>query len=314
MISFGPVPSRRLGKSLGINNIISPKVCSYGCIYCQVGRTLKKSIKREVFFKPEVIYENVSRHIQQLRNEDRPDYLTFVSNGEPTLDVNLGNSINLLKKLSIPIAVITNASLLFDKAVRDNLSMADWVSLKMDAPDNNIWQKINRPSRELDFENHIDYIMQFTAGYKGILCTETMAVDGLNDTAQSFTGLADMIKKISPVKAYLAIPVRPPAEMNVKTPDVEKMNLAWQIFNDMNINTEFLTVFEGTETGFTGNIYEDILNITAVHPLREDTMISLIEKDKADYHVVESLIKQKLIRATLYKGNKFYVREYHLQF
>jgi len=91
------------------------------------------------------------------------------------------------------------------------------------------------------------------------------------------------------------------------------MNLAWQIFNNNGIKTEFLTGFEGNETGFTGNIYEDILNITAVHPLREESMINLIKHDNADFEVVKSLIKQRLIQVTVYNGMKFYLREYHLQ-
>jgi len=90
------------------------------------------------------------------------------------------------------------------------------------------------------------------------------------------------------------------------------LNQAWQIFNDMNINTEFLTGFEGTNTGFTGNIYEDILNITAVHPLREDSLIKLLQSDNADFGVVDSLIRQRLIRISVYGGEKFYMREYHL--
>ena len=150
MISFGPVPSRRLGKSLGINNIISPKVCSYGCIYCQVGETSQKKIDRETFFEPHIIYEKVEQHIKKLSKDNYPDYLTFVSNGEPTLDANLGKAIELLKRLGIPIAVITNASLLFNIQVRDDLHLADWVSLKVDAGDNDIWQKVNRPAQGLD--------------------------------------------------------------------------------------------------------------------------------------------------------------------
>jgi len=173
MISFGPVSSRRLGKSLGINNIISPKTCSYCCVYCQVGKTMKKDIKRETFFKPEVIFEKVRQHLGQLSKENRPDYLTFVSNGEPSLDLNLGKSILLLKKLGFPVAVITNASLLFDESVREDLFTADWVSLKMDAADNDTWQKINRPDIKLGFGKHIENINLFSSLYKGLLCTET---------------------------------------------------------------------------------------------------------------------------------------------
>lgn len=312
MISFGPVPSRRLGKSLGINNIISQKVCSYGCVYCQVGETTRKSIKRETFFKPETIHEKVEKHIQQLSKDNYPNYLTFVSNGEPTLDVNLGKAIELLKNLEIPIAVITNASLLFNAQVRDDLHLADWVSLKMDAGDNDTWQKVNRPAPGLNFEKTIESINLFAGEYKGILCTETMLIDGINDTINNITNVSELIKRINPGKAYLAVPTRPPSEESVNPPDSEKLNMAWQIFNNNHINTEFLTGFEGSDTGFTGNIYDDILNITAVHPLRQDSLINLLRNDNADFSVVKSLIKQRLIRSTIYNGNKYYLREYHL--
>jgi len=312
MISFGPVPSRRLGMSLGINNIVTPKTCSYSCVYCQVGKTRVKSIRRETFYTPEVIFEKITQHLSHLAKENYPDYLTFVSNGEPTLDKNLGKSITLLKSIGIPVAVISNASMLFDESVRDDLSMADWVSLKMDASDSITWKKVNKPSPGLNFEKHIKGIYLFAAKYKKILNTETMIIKGLNDNSENFSALAKMIIKINPFKAYLSIPTRPPAEKTVKPPDVETVNLAWQIFNSMNIKTELLTGFEGTNTGYTGNIYEDILNITAVHPLREDSLAELLEKDNADQHVIDSLIKQKLIRSVLYKGNKFFVREYHL--
>jgi len=312
MISFGPVQSRRLGKSLGINNIISPKICSYNCVYCQVGKTMKKSIKRETFFQSEVIFEKVRFHLEQLNRANYPCYLTFVANGEPTLDLNLGKSIVLLKELGFPISVISNASLLFDESVREDLFQADWVSLKMDAGDNDTWQKINRPAPGLDFEKHLENIDLFRSCYKGLLCTETMIIEGLNDSVENFSKLAGLIKKLNPDKAYLAIPIRPPAVESVITPDVETMNLAWQIFNKSGIKTEFLTGFEGNETGFTGNIYEDILNIIAVHPLREDSLINLLKHDDADYEVVKSLIKQRLIRVTVYKGEKFYLREYHI--
>ena len=312
MISFGPVPSRRLGRSLGINNIISPKVCSYGCVYCQVGETIRKSIERETFFKPETIYKKVEKHIQQLSSNNFPDYLTFVSNGEPTLDVNLGKAIELLKSLEIPIAVITNASLLFYKQVRDDLCLADWVSLKMDAGDNDTWQKINRPAPELNFEKAMESIKLFADMYNGILCTETMLIDRINDNVENFSNLAELIKKLNPGIAYLSIPIRPPSEESVNPPDSEKLNKAWQIYNNNHINTEFLTGFEGTDTGFTGNIYDDILNITAVHPLRQDSLINLLRNDNADFSVVKSLIKQRLIRSTIYNGERYYMREYHL--
>ncbi|MCX6327546.1 MAG: radical SAM protein [Bacteroidia bacterium] len=312
MITFGPVSSRRLGKSLGINNIISPKVCSYGCIYCQVGETVKKSIKRETFFQPELIDKKVEQHLKQLNRDNFPDYLTFVSNGEPTLDKNLRTAIKLLKKQGIPVAVITNASLMMLESVREDLFLADWVSIKIDAGDNKTWQVINRPCPDLDFEGILTGIGIFSKEFGGILCTETMLVDGINDSVENVSNISEFIKKINPHKAYLSIPIRPPTFKSVKPPVAEVVTRAWQIFNNKHIKTELLTGFEGTDTGYTGNIYEDILNITAVHPLREDSMMELLLKNNADFQVVDSLIKQRLIKKVLYNNNKYYLREYHL--
>ena len=312
MISFGPVPSRRLGRSLGINNIVTPKICSYNCVYCQVGKTTKKSAERQVFFRPEVIFRNVEKHLKKLKPENHPDFLTFVSNGEPTLDINLSTSIELLKKLNIPIAIITNASMIFHKSVRDDLQLVDWVSLKMDAGDNDTWQRINRPFPGLEFKEIIENIQIFASEYKGTLCTETMLVDGLNDKLKNLTTLSEMIKQINPWKAYIAIPTRPPAEKSVNPPDVKILNHAWQIFNNLGINTELLTGFEGIVTDLTGNIYEDILNITAVHPLREDSMLNLLHNNNADLQIINSLIRQRLIRSVKYLGHTYYLREYHI--
>jgi wyosine [tRNA(Phe)-imidazoG37] synthetase (radical SAM superfamily) len=313
MISFGPVPSRRLGKSLGINNIMAPKVCSYNCLYCQVGRSRHQTIARQEFFEPELIFNTVSQHILKLKAENYPDYLTFVSNGEPTIDIKLGKSIKLLKKLNIPIAVISNGALLFQESVRDDLCLADWVSLKIDSGENKIWQTINQPAEGLNFETIMTCIDLFARKFKGILCTETMLVKGINDSQENITNIAEFIKTINPAKAYLSIPTRPTAVKNVIPADIEKLNRTWQIFDNHNILTEYLTGFEGTDTGYTGNIYNDILNMTAVHPLREDSMQKLLQNDNADFQVVTSLINQHLIKSTFYNGNKYYLREYNIQ-
>jgi wyosine [tRNA(Phe)-imidazoG37] synthetase (radical SAM superfamily) len=311
MITFGPVPSRRLGKSLGINNIISPKTCTYDCIYCQVGKTINKSCRRKSFYKPQVIYEKVVKHLNSLRKENYPDYLTFVANGEPTLDKNLDKTIRLLKATGIPVAVISNASLLFNDGVKEALDLADWVSLKMDAGDPDIWNSVNRPADRLDFERTLSSIVAFSDRFKGKLTTETMVVNGINDTTGNISALAEKISEVKPGVAYLAVPTRPPVERSVKPPEAEKLNLAWQIFNNKQIKTEFLVGFEGTDTGYTGNIYEDILNITAVHPLREDSLLKLLQNDFADYAVVDSLIRQRLIRPVIYEGHKYFIRDYH---
>ncbi|MFO7573566.1 MAG: radical SAM protein [Bacteroidales bacterium] len=311
MITFGPVPSRRLGRSLGINNIITPKKCSYNCIYCQVGKTRQLSVKREVFFSPEAIEKAVSTHLKQLKDEDMPDYLTFVSNGEPTLDINLGKSITRLKATGIPVAVITNGSLLSDERVYDDIYPADWISAKIDAADEEVWKKINRPVSSLNFESMHQGISVFFKSFSGIACTETMLVKNINDSADHIFRLSGIVHAANPSKAYISIPIRPPSEKDVTPPDEEQLNIAWQVFTSTGVETELLTGFEGTGAGSTGNIYEDILNITAVHPLREDSMRELLVKDNATDHVVKSLLSQRLIKMVAYDGNIYFIRQYN---
>ncbi len=202
-IVFGPIPSRRLGRSLGINNI-PPKVCSYSCVYCQVGRTDTMTIKRKEFFSPAEIYSEVAKRVEQLKNANETiDYLSIVSEGEPTLDVNLGQLIKKLRKLDIDIAVITNSSLLWDEDVRSDLMNADLVSLKIDSVFPKIWKRIDRPHNTLDLHKIMEGIKSFAANYCGILLTETMLVKVTNDSVESLYKTAEFIKQIHPEKAYI---------------------------------------------------------------------------------------------------------------
>lgn len=310
MISFGPIPSRRLGKSLGINNIPGgQKFCSYSCIYCQVGITKKHTLIRQVFYEPEMIYREVQSHLQKLKVEDKPDYLTFVSNGEPTLDFNIGKTIERLKILNIPIAVITNASLLSDPLVRADLKSADWISVKIDSGDQAAWKAINRPVAKLDFEKYKRGLLQFSKEYKGKLVSETMLVKGVNDSPEVLHQTAELVSLVNPSTAYLAIPTRPPAVSSVTAPDENTINEAYQFFAAKNINTELMLGFEGTDTGYTGNAGEDILNICAVHPIREDTMQELLKKNHADITLVHSMLQDQLIQKLEYGSKTFYLRK-----
>ncbi len=168
---FGPIPSRRLGRSLGINNI-PPKVCSYSCVYCQIGLTNSMSYRRQSFFTPDDIFDEAAARIAELsRANERIDYLSFVPDGEPTLDINLGKTIDKLKKFGIKIAVITNASLIWDRDVRSGLMNADWVSLKIDSVDEEVWRKIDRPHGSLHLDAIMDGAIEFSRAFKGMLVT-----------------------------------------------------------------------------------------------------------------------------------------------
>ncbi|KPK84491.1 MAG: radical SAM protein [Bacteroides sp. SM23_62_1] len=312
MIAFGPVPSRRLGKSLGINNIIPGKQCSYSCIYCQIGNTKVKRLEREEFYEPEIIFREVEEHLGKLDQNHTPDYLSFVPNGEPTLDINLGKEIRWLKAFHIPLAVITNGSLLYRSDVRNDLMYGDLISVKADAATEEIWRKINHPVERLNFRKYQNGVKRFADYFSGKLVTETMLVSGINDTVEHIRELASFLADLQPDIAYIAVPVRPPAVKSVKIPSEEILNRAYQLFTAHGLKTEILTGFEGTNTGFTGNAWDDILNITAVHPLREDSIRRLLRQDKADFNIVESLIEQGLLEAVAYNGERFYLRKYHI--
>ncbi|MGE4587221.1 MAG: radical SAM protein [Mangrovibacterium sp.] len=308
MISFGPVPSRRLGNSMGINNILSKKMCSYSCVYCQVGLTQKLSVTRGKFYEPGKIYAEVEKHLCKLAS--KPDYLTFVSNGEPTMDINLGKSIEKLKKFGIPVAVITNASLLSDQNVRNELSLADWISVKIDTGSETIREKINRPHPDLSFKRYTEGLLNFSSEYKGILVSETMLVRGINDQSNLLRETASLIKQINPKTAYLAVPTRPPALSTVKRPDEATINEAFQTYTETGLHTELLLGFEGINTGYTGNAIDDIVNICTVHPIREDTMTELLRKDHADPITLDLLFHGKYIKRVRYNNNDFYIRNF----
>ena len=170
---FGPIPSRRLGRSLGVNNI-PHKVCSYACVYCQVGRTSNKDIERKEFFKPAEIVKEVGDKIVKLTGaNERIDYISIVPDGEPTLDMNLGSLIELLKLFGIKVAVFTNSSLLWRQDVKTDLSKADLVSIKIDTVDEETWWRINRPKSKLNLELVLEGINDFSQDFKSKIITET---------------------------------------------------------------------------------------------------------------------------------------------
>jgi len=309
MIAFGPVPSRRLGRSLGINNI-PPKVCTYSCVYCQVGRTHTLQFERGPFYEPEDIIKSVGKQVKKAIKKGEPiDYLTFVSDGEPTLDVNLGYEIDLLKSLGIKIGVITNASLIFREDVRADLMKADWVSLKFDSISKTSWRKINRPHRELELGLILEGMLDFSKIFRGELVTETMLIQGIGLDADILKEMADFLGRLNPAKAYLAIPTRPPAESWVRPPEPKDINVAFQVFHEKLDQVEYLIGYEGNAFAFTGNVEEDLLSITSVHPMRESAVREFLKKAGADGSVVHQLIAQgKLVEAD-YEGQKFYLRK-----
>ena len=311
MIAFGPVPSRRLGRSLGINNI-PPKVCTYSCVYCQVGRTIKMQVGRSPFYEPQEILRVVQSKVERVRGVGEAiDYLTFVPDGEPTLDINLGREIELLRPLGISIAVITNASLIGHEDVRDELMRADWVSLKIDSTLEKVWRRVDRPHGTLRLASILDGAIEFSRSFSGELVTETMLVEGINDSADQVDEVADFLARLRPSRAYLAVPTRPPAEEWVCAPSEEVINSSYQILSQKVDRVEYLIGYEGNAFAFTGDIEQDLLSITAVHPMREEAVNDFLSRAGADWPAVHKLIAQGQLIETEFEGLKFYMRTLH---
>lgn len=307
-VTFGPVPSRRFGQSLGLNTI-PPKTCGYSCVYCQVGRTDHLETRRERHCDPGELLADVSAVVRQLKERgERIDYLTFVPDGEPTLDIGLGDQLRLLRPLGIPLAVITNASLLFREDVRSDLAGADRVSVKVDAVRHESWRRVDRPHGDLRLETVLDGILEFSRSFAGELDTETMLVDGMNDSDADIRPLAAFLQQVKPARSYISIPTRPPAVAGVQPASEQSLVRAYETIAAAVPQVELLTGYEGTSFASTGDARADILAITAVHPMRSDQVDAVLDKCGATRDVVEWLVRQQILVRVDYGGQCFYLR------
>jgi len=267
-------------------------------------------VERRKFYDPVGILKEVRVKVERSKEAGETiDYLTFVPDGEPTLDAHLGLEMELLKPLEIPIAVMTNTSLIERGDVREELMKADWVSLKLDAVREEVWHRINRAHRGLHLSSIQDAMLEFAKAYNGELATETMLVKGINDNDELVGEVADFLARLRPAHACLSIPTRPPAGKWVRPASEESINRAYQVLSSRVDHVEYLIGYEGNAFAFTGNVEEDLLSITPVHPMREEAVREFLAREKADWPVVQRLIAQGRLIETEYEGGKFYMRK-----
>lgn len=259
---YGPVPSRRLGISLGISPI-PKKTCNYSCIYCQLGRTDHMTNTRQMFFS---IEEILSEFDEVLRNEVKFDVITIVGEGEPTLYLGLGELIcELKKRTEKPLAVITNGALFYDSKLRAELYNADIVLPTLDAYDEASFRAINRPHGEISFSMITDGLQIFSKEYKGQLWIELMLIDGINDDDESLVKYSEALKKLKYDRLYINTPVRPPSEAYVRAASHEKINHAVDILGGISID---LLESEGFHSEIADD-YEAIMSIIRRHPMNQ---------------------------------------------
>jgi len=272
---FGPVPSRRLGQSLGVDPIPF-KTCNWNCVYCQLGRTTPVTNVRRDYFPPEAIVAEVSDALKShVRGEI--DWVTFVGSGEPTLHASLGWMIRQVKSLTrIPVAVITNGSLLYAPEVREELLAADAVLPTLDAGSERLYRAINRPHPFFTFEKLMEGLVAFRAAYAGKIWLEVMLVKGANDSEEALGELAAQVKRVRPDAVHINLPIRPPAEAWVCPPEQDGLMRATALLGDI---AHVVHPAEGTFdlSGYT-NIADAVVGVIARHPMREEELLHTLDQ------------------------------------
>jgi wyosine [tRNA(Phe)-imidazoG37] synthetase (radical SAM superfamily) len=276
---FGPVPSRRLGQSLGIDPI-PLKTCNWNCIYCQLGRSVPLTLERGEFAPR---YELLAE-VEQALAASRPgeiDWVTFVGSGEPVLHSSLGWMIRQVKALTdLPVAVITNGSLLYLPEVRDELSAADAVLPTLDAGNVWLYRQINRAAPRFTLDRLVEGLYCFRRMYSGKLWIEVMLVQGMNDTPEALQELALILKAVEPDQVHITLPIRPPAEAWVRPSDAAGLRRAEKILGKV-VPVAIPAAAEARATRM-GDLAETVLSVVTRHPMSEEDLRILLSRWSAE--------------------------------
>jgi wyosine [tRNA(Phe)-imidazoG37] synthetase (radical SAM superfamily) len=301
---YGPVPSRRLGISLGVD-VVPFKHCSYDCIYCQLGRTTQHTTQRRSFVPVGVVMNEIE---EAVRSNDDIDYMTFSGSGEPTLNSDIGTMITATEDLTdIPVAVITNGSLLWKKAVRSDLSHADLVVPSVDGVSEDVYQKINRPVRGLGSKEVLKGIRRFCQEYDGRIFVEIMLVKGVNDSEEEIGKINDFVGQLRVEKIQLNTVVRPPGRPDVRRLDRQELLKIKSLF-DPQLPVEIIAGFDKT-TGkaFHQDLEAAIIELLARRPSKRDEMamaLGVHPHEMTKY--LQILEESKKIRIVIREGQAFY--------
>ena len=302
---YGPVPSRRLGRSLGIDPIPN-KTCNYQCIYCQLGKNTLFTNERKNYIPKEEIIDEMKAIIQN--NKLDLDYITFVGSGEPTLYKDLNDLILKTKEYSDkPICVITNGSLLHDVDVKKALMNADVVLPSLDAGDEKSFIKINRPHPSIKYSSMIQGLIDFNENFNGKFWIEIMIMKGINDSREELLKIKEKIDLIHPDRIDINVPIRPPTENWVEIPDKSVIALLNELFSGYNdINFPEIGKF-GT---YSSNFEKEVLSIIERHPMRQEQILETFtsqELKKEDILLrLEKLEQQDKIKKVVYLNNTYW--------
>ncbi|MGC8738866.1 MAG: radical SAM protein [Candidatus Hydrogenedens sp.] len=300
---FGPVYSRRLSKSLGID-LVPFKTCTQDCVYCQLGPTTCKLLERASFY-------NVGEVISELRlklETVSPNFITIAGSGEPTLCKELGTVISEIKKITpIPLAVLTNGSLLYQSDVRKDLIQADIVCPSLDAGDDYTFQKVNRPIPTIDFETFLNGLIQFRSEYSGKIWLEVLLVRGITDTQEEVIKIAQCSTQINPDRIHLNTVTRPPADASITGLTPSELDKFASLFTPTaEVIAEYPTVAEVISS--LKNIQqEDILNVIQRHPCSlPELSFALDASEEMIKPVLKDLIQQGKVEVFNIRGRELF--------
>lgn len=299
---FGPVPSRRLGRSLGVD-IVPHKACTLNCIYCQVGRTSKLTIRRKEYVPAKAVLDELK---QRLAEGLQADYITISGSGEPTLNSRLGELIDGIRQITkIPIAIITNGTLLYRPDVRVDCAKADVVLPSLDAGTEEVFRKINRPHKSISIEKLVDGLCRFREEFSGQIWLEVFLVEGVNTDDAQVTAIKEAIGKICPDKVQLNTAVRPTAERGVERVDGKKLReIAAQFGDKAEVIVDFSQVISGKDVRTQA---EDVLAMLKRRPCTiEDISAGLGISGKEALEFIQLLERQGVIDCEEKGGVRFF--------
>ncbi len=301
---FGPVLSRRLGFSLGIDTV-SFKICSFDCIYCQLGKTLKKTIRRNKFIDLKRFEKELKA---KLRLKEEIDFITFSGSGEPLLNSQLSEILKIVKTNSEkPVCLLTNGSLFYIKKVRKEIKSFDLILPSLDAPDELTFLKINKPHDNLSFKKVVEGLIALRKEFKGKIWLEIMLIKGINDSVSSAKKFNKIIKKINPDKVQINLPSRIPSEGWVEIPSKERLKEFLK-----NLECRKVEVISKRKKTFSQKEYKEktiqkILNLISRRPVSlkelKDTLGIGVKELSRD---LEILLKKGVIVERNYRGSKHY--------
>lgn len=298
---FGPVPSRRLGLSLGVD-LIPPKTCSYDCLYCQIGKTTCKAIEPSAY----VPADEVIAELDATLAEVNPDYVTFSGSGEPTLNIELGRLISAVKeKTRAKVAVLTNGSLLHLPEVRERLLKADMIMPTLSTVREETFRLIHQPHDGLSLTGLIEGLRSLRKSYKGQIFIEVMLLAGFNDRDEEIQALRDVIREIAPDKVQLNTVVRPPAYSKAMPLDRKKLEVIKRVFGDC---AEIIAAAPVKEKqGFQGPLSAAVLEMARRRPVTvEDVAASLGAPPHEAEKTLEALVNKGDLHRQAHIGKDYY--------